>query len=340
MSNPILVEIYRGSVLESFHRGVVCIVNHNAEVILQAGDIQQICYPRSAMKLLQALPLIERGGVEHFKLSNAELAVICGSHNGESFHVAAVDSILAKIGLTRNALLCGPQFPTSRAASNNLIKAGLKPEAIHNNCSGKHAGMLATCVLNGWSTHDYLNANHPLQQAILNVCSEMYQYPKTKMTTALDGCSAPIYAVPVYNQAVGYANLVNPRLPEQRKNACNKIIQAISQHPEMVAGTARYCSDMMKITAPEVIGKTGAEGIFCMAFTNIQLGVCIKIDDGKMDPQYGVAQAIIEASGLFSTSQLQTLHAYAERPIANFNKWETGTYQTNREWLEPFSRLL
>ena len=330
--NPILVDVYRGSVLESFHRGVVGVVNEKAEIVFSAGDINQLCYPRSAMKLFQVIPLLVNGGMEKFGLTLEEIAVMCGSHNAEPEHLRVVNSILQKIGLTKDALNCGPQYPSSKRDANALIKADQKPHHIHNNCSGKHAGMLATCILMGWPTDDYINPEHPLQQAILNTCSLMYEYPKEKMITALDGCSAPIFSVPVYNQALGFKNLVSTStLSASLQQACKTIIEAISTYPFMVAGTGRYCTDMMNITAPKIIGKTGAEGIFCMSFTQQKIGVCIKIDDGKMLPQYNVAQALIEASGLFTDQQLAPLHKYAKDELKNFNKLVTGDINVTKE---------
>jgi L-asparaginase II len=143
--------------------------------------------------------------------------------------------------------------------------------------------------------------------------------------------------VPVYNQAIGYKNLVShSHLPEATQQACKTIIEAVSSYPFMVAGTGRYCTDMMNITAPQIIGKTGAEGIFSMAFTEHKIGVCIKIDDGKMLPQYNVAQSLIEASGLFTSAELAPLHHYAEEELTNFNKFVTGTIRTNAKLFATF----
>lgn len=334
MSHPILVEVYRDSVLESFHRGVICVVDEHNNIVYSAGDVNQICYPRSAMKLLQVIPLLEHGGMEKFGFTLEEIAVMCGSHNAEPEHVSVVESILAKIGLNKEALHCGPQYPSSKKDANALIKADIKPHHIHNNCSGKHAGMLAMCVLMGWPIQDYINPNHPLQQAIKNTCSLLYEYPESEMITALDGCSAPIFSVPVINQAIGYKNLVHPKhLPKATQLACETIVKAVSAYPFMVAGTKRYCTDMMQITAPLIIGKTGAEGIFCMSFTQQKWGVCIKIDDGKMLPQYNIAQAIVEAANLFSPEQLSPLQSYLSAPITNFNKLTTGKIDVNQNVL-------
>lgn len=327
--NPVLVEVFRGGVLESFHRGVICLVNEKGETIFSKGDANQLCYPRSAMKYLQVLPLLEEGGMEHFGFTPEEIAVMCGSHNGEKEHVQAVRSVLHKIGLDESYLQCGPQLPSLKKDADQLIREGLAPIPVHNNCSGKHAGMLAMCVLKQWPVQSYIHPDHPLQQKIREICALFYQYPADKMVTALDGCSAPIFSVPVYHQALGYMRLVNPAgLSENLAKACKRVISSISAHPFMVAGTKRYCTDMMRITAPGIIGKTGAEGIFCMGFVEQKLGVCIKIDDGKMQPQYNVAQALLENSGLFEPGQLNSLHVYQQSPVKNYNKLQTGEIKT------------
>lgn len=333
--NPVLVEVFRGGVLESFHRGVICVVNKDGEVIYSEGDIQQVCYPRSAMKLLQVLPLIELGGMEKFGFTLEEIAVMCGSHNAEPEHLRVVRSILQKIGLSEEHLHCGPQYPSSKKDADELIRTGNKPHDIHNNCSGKHAGMLALCKLLDVSHDDYLSPAHPVQKIIFDCCAEMYEYDQNKMVTALDGCSAPIFSVPVYNQAISYKNLVHPAaFGDVRQKACAMVIEAVSTYPFMVAGSKRYCTDMMQITAPAVIGKTGAEGVFSMSFTEEKLGVCIKIDDGKMLPQYNVAQALLEASGKFDAAALQPLHAYKQNELKNFNKLVTGEINTRKNLFE------
>jgi L-asparaginase II len=235
-----------------------------------------------------------------------------------------VESILSKIGLHKNDLFCGPQYPSSKRDSDQLIRDNKKPEHIHNNCSGKHAGMLALCQLMNVPIHDYINPVHAIQQLILEYVEKIYEYPKEKMVTALDGCSAPIYSIPVLNQAIAFKNLVSNNYEEKIANACKIVVEAVSKYPFMVAGSKRYCSDMMQITAPQIIGKTGAEGIFCMSLPKQKIGVCIKIDDGKMLPQYNVAQAFVEATGLFSQETLEPLHHYLQEPLINFNKLTVG----------------
>lgn len=329
MSNPILVETYRAGVLESFQRGVVCVVDKDGKIIYSEGDVQQICYPRSALKLIQVMPMLESGAAEHFDFTLEEIAIMCGSHNGEPEHQRVVNSILSKIGLDKDKLFCGPQYPTDREESNRLICNHEKPHHIHNNCSGKHAGFLAYCVYKGWPVENYISPEHPAQQQVLQTVEEIYEYPKEKMVTALDGCSAPIFSMPVYNQAVGYKNLVYPvKFSEKRQKACAAIIEAVTQYPYMVAGRGRYCTDMMQVCAPRIIGKTGAEGVFCLGLPGEKIGVAIKIDDGKQHAQYHVAQRFIEATGMFTPEQLAPLNNYARQEIKNFNKFTTGEIKT------------
>jgi L-asparaginase II len=276
------------------------------------------------MKFIQVLPLIALGGIEKFGFTLEEIAIMCGSHNAEQEHLNVVNNILSKIGLTKSDLFCGPQYPSSKKEADNLIRENKKPEHIHNNCSGKHAGMLALCKLIDAPIDDYINPNHASQKLILEYVEKLYEYPKAKMVTAFDGCSAPIYSIPVFNQAIAFKNLVSNNYENDLSKACNIVIEAVSTYPFMVAGSKRYCTDMMQICAPQIIGKTGAEGIFCMSLPKQKLGVCIKIDDGKMLPQYNVAQAFVEATGLFDEETLKPLHHYLQADLTNFNKFTTG----------------
>ncbi len=328
--NPILVEVYRGGVLESFHRGVVCIVDRNEKVIYSEGDIHQLCYPRSALKFFQQIPMLMSGAAEHFGFSTEEIAIMCGSHNGEDRHIQVVNSILEKVGLSPGHLLCGAQYPSDKRSANRLIASGEKPGAIHNNCSGKHAGFLAYSVFLGADIKTYLEPLHPTQVAIRHVAAQFHARDEAAMQVALDGCSAPIYAIPVYNQALAYMRLANPAFGDTKlREACDRVVHAAREFPFMIAGSGRYCTDLIQTCSDELIGKTGAEGIYSLAFHKDIFGARIKIDDGKMLPQYNVAQKLVERSGLFSEEALAPLHHYMEEPLRNFNNWETGSIKVS-----------
>ncbi len=325
MANPVLVEVHRGDVLESFHRGVICIVNKNDEVIYSLGDVQQICFPRSAMKFFQQIPLLTSGAVEHFGFTQKEIALFCGSHNGEPEHVATAQSILKKIGLTQEDLECGPQMPTLKEDANYLIKNDLQPQKIQNNCSGKHAGFLAYCVYKNLPTKGYIDLMHPLHQEILKVTAAFHRYPLDKIKCAIDGCSAPIFAFPVINQAIAYKNLVHPvRFDEDTQRACKTMVDAITAYPEMIAGHKRYCTDLMKKANGKLIGKTGADGVYSIGLTEQHFGISIKVDDGKMGPQYNVAQEVIEQLGILNAEDNKSLRHYVVQENKNFGGLVTG----------------
>ena len=323
--NPVLVERYRAEVLESFHRGVVCMVNEHNEVIFSVGDIDQLCFPRSALKLFQVMPLLESGAAAQFGFTMEEIAIMCGSHNGEAEHLRVVSSILDKIGVNKSELRCGKQLPTLTEDRSALIKSDKSPEDIHNNCSGKHAGFLAYCVFAGYDIHSYIDPTHPLQKIIKSVTAEMHEIPEEKMVTAMDGCSAPIFSLTVKEQAIGYRNIVNPvKFSKARQESCATIINAMTQYPYMVAGKNRYCTEMMEVCGSRIFGKTGADGVYSLGFLQEKVGCTIKIDDGLMGPQYAVAQEMIQKSGLFTEEALAPLHKYIECELKNWNKFYTG----------------
>lgn len=325
-TNPILVNHTRGGIVESFHRGVVCVVDKEGNITSSLGDIQQVCYPRSALKLFQHIPLITSGAFDHFGFTLKELALMCGSHNGEAMHVETARSILAKIGMGEEHLGCGAQQPTHKKDFVALIKAHQEPGAIHNNCSGKHSGFLAWCKFHNASTEDYLSVEHPLHREIKRFTALFHEMDEKDLVTGLDGCSAPIFAMPVLNQAIAYKNLLFPEkfFDDNITRACALIREAVTTYPEMVAGTKRYCTDLMNVSKGKVIGKTGADGVYSMAIPQKGLGICIKIDDGRMGPQYNVAQQILETLGIFSDEEKNELKTYLVNENKNFAGNTTG----------------
>ena len=326
--NPVLVEVWRGKVLESFHRGLVCIVDEEGKIVFSVGNPQQVIYPRSSLKPFQVLPLIELGGIEKFGFTLEEIAIMCGSHNGQAEHLRVVQAILTKIGATENDFDCGIHNPWLEPDVKQLYILNQKPTQLHNNCSGKHAGFLALCKLINAPLDGYLNPEHPAQKLVKAAIAQVCEYPEEQLVLGLDGCSAPVYAMPAYNMAVGYKNLGESTFSTERKNACHIVVEAMAHHAFMVAGDTRYDTEMMDALGSEVMGKVGAEGVFGITFHNTKkLGVCIKIDDGKMHPQYAVAQKIIAASGLFSKEQLLPLQKFQHDDITNHAKRVTGYFK-------------
>lgn len=326
-ANPVLVVHTRGGITESFHRGVVCVVDEKGTILHQLGDTGQVCFPRSALKLFQHIPLITSGAFDHFGFTLRELAIMCGSHNGEAIHVEAARGILAKIGLDESYLGCGAQPPTHKKDYLTLVLAGKEPSAIHNNCSGKHSGFLAWSVYHNQPTDkSYLSPEHPLHRDIKKITALFHEMNEADLVTGVDGCSAPIFAMPVYNQALAYKNLTAPEKfgDPAITRACAMILEAIATYPEMVAGTKRYCTDLISATNGRIIGKTGADGVYCIAVPDQKTGICIKVDDGRMGPQYNIAQQVLQSLNLLTESEITRLGSYLENENRNYAGNVTG----------------
>jgi len=217
-------------------------------------------------------------------------------------------------------LQCGPQQPTHKKDFVQLIKSNEEPSAIHNNCSGKHSGFLAYCKYHNLSIDNYLQENHPLHLEIKKITALFYELNEAHLVVGLDGCSAPIFGMPLYNQALAYKNLI---CPESLNNseisaAAKRIVKAVTQYPQMVAGTKRYCTDLMAVTKGRIVGKTGADGVYSLAIPEKEMGVAIKIDDGKMGPQYQVAHQLLKQLNVLSHEESMELEKYGNFPIVNF----------------------
>ncbi|MEC9369012.1 MAG: asparaginase [Pseudomonadota bacterium] len=282
MSNTtVLVELTRGSLVESVHRGAIAILGADGSEVLSLGDIARPVYPRSAFKALQALPLVESGAAEAFSLSNAEIALACASHSGEAAHVATVRDLLMRLGLDERALACGAHAPSGEQAARDLLLSGARPSRLHNNCSGKHAGMLVLARHLGVPVEGYEHPDHPVQQRIRETISQMAGVALTPDGCGIDGCSAPNWAMPLRSLAHAFARFsVQAEMDDTRTAACCRILSACFEEPGMVAGTGRLCTSIMYRLKGRAFVKTGAEGVYAAMFPEHGLGVALKIDDG------------------------------------------------------------
>jgi L-asparaginase II len=326
--NPVLVEQWRGNLVETLHRGAVCVADAEGNVVFSTGDIHQKTYPRSALKFLQHLVLLESGAADHFQFTLAEIALMAGSHNGESHHVETAQSILQKIGLGESNLQCGAHPPFWPVEAERFFRQNRTSNQLFNNCSGKHAGFLAACIFLGYPLENYLDPEHPLQQKILKKVMEFCNIGEVP-PVAIDGCSAPIWGLSVYEQALGYAQLVHQsRFEHATGKACRVLLEAVSAHPEMVAGTDRYDTEMMQLLGDRVVGKVGAEGIFCLGFRRKNWGACIKIDDGKMLPQYLIAQELLNHFEELTDFERNALKKWNDLPVVNWKGIRTGEHRS------------
>ena len=334
--NPILSQTTRSGIVEKASRGAVSVVDAHGKEVLALGDTAALVFPRSALKLVQVLPLLEAGLPAKLGLPAAAIALMCGSHNAEPAHVNLALQILGAAKLGSQDLRCGTHPPLSKAVEYTLVTAGLPPASIHSNCSGKHAGFLAFAKLLGASIHDYTDPDHPVQVRIRAWVSRVFEVPETQLHFGIDGCTAPNYAMPLRNIALGFRNLA---LWEASVSEVSQMAHAVAQHPWMVAGTDRFCTLLMEAVGNQVLGKLGADGVYCMALRQIKWGVAIKIDDGSTGPQYQVALAILLALGVFPKGLPPSLHAFYQFPNFNCRDEVVGETSLSRDCLNAFAQL-
>ena len=327
-----LAEVYRGKnlqgslidpQLESVHFGIIAVLDETDRVLLSRGNIHCKAYIRSAAKPIQILPLIESGAVEHFGFTARECAVICGSHNGEPVHVQTVRKILRKVGLNRSFLQCGAHPPGHGPSAEELIRKGKACTAFHNNCSGKHAGMLACCVRKSYPLENYLDFDHPLQLKILAFIEKFSGAQDVFRGT--DGCSAPVFLLEIQQMARLFAQLA-----AQKHELLKRSFAILRSEPYMIGGLHRFDTDLMLNS--NVIGKVGGEGIHCVGIPSDgkrgAVGIAVKIADGNFRALYPVVMSLLKKFGALNDEQFQSLSYYARTPLKNHRKKEIGYIQS------------
>jgi len=298
-SHQPLLEILRGHIVESLHIGSIAVVDTNGKLLASYGDPQTVTFLRSSAKPFQVLPFVERGGVEHFHFTPRELAISCASHVGSRLHIETILHIQQKIGITEDHLQCGTHMPDDVAQFKAMIINNTKPTANYNNCSGKHTAMLAHAKMRGLSLENYLDTSHPIQTDILASISDLCQIPAQQIEPGTDGCSAPNFAMPLFNAALGFARLCDPRgLTSPRAEACHKITAAMTSHPEMASGYGEFDEQLMKVGGGRIVTKGGAEGF---QIAGIMPGI-IKPDS----PGIGIALKVLDGDAARRAADLST----------------------------------
>jgi len=317
---PVLVEVTRGSEVECRHRGEIAVVDKDGNLRTGLGDPATLVCMRSLAKPFQALPLITTGAAQAFGFGSEELALMSGSLSGQDFQVDLVKKILARLDLTPAALQCGSHPPLHRPTAKALAEAGEKPTALHHTCAGKHASMLALSVYHSWPVADYLRPSHPVQQLILNTVADMVGLNPHDIPVALDGCSAPVFYVPLANIARGFARLAAAPFdsPEGR------IMAACVSHPRHIAGDGRLETTIMQTLPSRVFAKTGAEGGFALALAEEGLGVALKIEDGASRPLGPAIIEVLQQLGSLAAEAQTALEAQWRPLIHNHRKQEVG----------------
>ncbi|MCK6449566.1 MAG: asparaginase [Alphaproteobacteria bacterium] len=309
---PVLVEVTRGGMVESRHAGTVAVVDAKGKTVLACGDIAQPVYPRSAIKPIQALPLIESGAAERYRLGDAEIALACASHGGEPRHVATVLTWLGRIGCTVDDLECGGHPPSHEASAEALYRGDGVVTPLHNNCSGKHTGFLSLAKHRGWPTRGYINEEHPVQQIVLRALAELGGADLARGARGIDGCGIPVVGMPIERLALAMARFADPGgLPDERVAAIKRIRAAMAKEPFMVAGTGRFCTRVMSTLGAAAMVKTGAEGVYMAALPTLGYGICLKIADGASRASQVALAAVLDRLGIEGAREL------AETPLKN-----------------------
>ena len=324
MSNPVLVAVIRGGLAESRHRGAVAVADAGGALVLGVGDVAAAVFPRSAVKALQALPLVESGAAERYGLGDEELALACASHSGERAHVEGVTRMLAKAGFEPSALRCGAHWPLSQAAAYALARTGA-PSALHNNCSGKHAGFLAVARARGVDHIGYWQPDHAVQREVHGVLQDLTGAVLSPDRRAIDGCSVPTWAVPLHSLAHAFAKFATGRgLSSDRALAAARVRAACTHQPWYVAGTGRFGTEIVRLLGERIFFKTGAEGVACGALPTLGLGIAIKCDDGAGRAAEAVAAALIARLLPLTDAERHALALFAQPTVRNWNGTEFG----------------
>lgn len=323
---PILVEVLRGGSVESHHRGSYAVTDARGRVVVAAGSIEEPVYPRSAVKPLQALPLIETGAADAAGLLPRQIALACASHKAEPSHVDAVRSWLAAIGLDEGALECGAHPPGSPDAAAELTRQGQPPSPAHNNCSGKHTGFLCTAVHLGEDPRGYIGRDHPVQRRVAAALAEMTGVDLEATSCGCDGCGIPTYGIPLHGLARGMARMADTSdLSPKRAAAATRILDAMAAEPFYVSGSESFVTECMRVAGDSVRVKTGAEGVYAAALPHLGYGVALKIDDGASRASELAMAALLKALGCFTEAQERALDPYLNPVIRNVVGGQVGT---------------
>jgi L-asparaginase II len=312
-----LIELTRNGVPECLHMGALAVTDTEGRVLAQVGNPHWLCFTRSTLKAMQALPLIQSGGVAHFGFTPPELAMMCASHNGEAMHVEQVASILRKSGTRTQQMRCGCHVPYRFTFFDRPMPEGFAYDERHHNCSGKHSGFLAYCVQHGLSTDDYTEVDHPLQQQVRQAVAHLAGLREEELTLGIDGCSAPNYAMPLSRLARSYARLAYPEADGLYGESLQQLGQAMSAHPELVSGTGRNDADFMRAGRGDWVSKVGADGVQVVASRARGQALAVKIMDGNKAALFAATVEALDQLGWLDDAQRQQLAPWRAQQLLN-----------------------
>lgn len=323
--HEIVARVYRGKGLESVHHGAIAVVDADGALVRFAGEVEFRTQARSEAKPFQAIPLLRTGAADRFGFTDKQVAVMCGSHTGTPEHVEVVRSNLAAAGLDESYLKCGSHPPIYYQVENRLPRAGEEFLPIQHNCSGKHSGFLALATFLGEDPERYLEPDSKTQQLVLDAVSEMYAYPRDQITIGIDGCSAPVFGMPLKQAAIAFARLANAVAEdESTRRVLSRIKGAMTDYPEMVSGPGRFDLALAKTFPGNVVNKIGAEGIEGIGFADPPLGIAVKILDGNPRALYPVVVEVLKRMGLLDGVDTTHLEPFVNPDITNWRGLVAG----------------
>lgn len=326
-TNPVLVEFIRGDLVENRHRGSYVVVDSQSDLIAATGHFRNNIYARSALKPIQVLAMLESGAADQYQVNEEEIALACASHNGEAQHANLVKSWLTRMGMDEADLECGIHAPMGRDSAKALAEKGEKPTAFHNACSGKHAGLLTLTKHLGASLKGYTAFDHPTQTAVNHIIAEMTGADIALAPRGVDGCHIPVIGTELRGLAVAMARLVDPKgLRESLQRSCERVVASMQNHPTLIAGTGRFCTDIIQKTKGEVVVKMGADGVFSAAVPKRKWGIALKIDDGNLKAAEVALVSLLHRLQIIQNKADFT--NYLEMPIHNWNRQIVGRIQS------------
>lgn len=325
-ARPFIVEVRRGAQVESRHPVVATIVDGDGKVLASWGDSQDWIFPRSSNKAIQALPLIESGAADAFSLSQSELSMACASHGGESRHTETAGAWLARIGRSADDLECGAHWPYHEDTARQLARDGKAPTNLHNNCSGKHSGMVSVATHLGEDVRGYVKPEHPVQRRVTAAIEDVCQVKIPAGQFATDGCSMPTMAIPLHNLAWGFARYITGTgLAPERAKAAKRLAAAVAAEPFFVAGTGRFCTVVMQAGKGRFIAKTGAEGVYTAASAELGVGIALKVLDGTARAAQTALGGLLEHLKLLDDAGREQIRPLVEQPLNNWRGINVGS---------------
>lgn len=314
--SEIIAKVTRGEITECIQRGDAVVVDSRGKILFFTGDPYKESFIRSSAKPLQTLEVFRSGAADFFGFTQREISIMCASHYGEKMHTDTVKGILRKIGLRREDLMCGSVYSMKSSISSRQTKEGFSPSEYYSCCSGKHSGMLAICRVLDMDRSGYYRPEHPLQQGILHTISHMCGIEKEKIGIGIDGCGVPVFSMPIYNMALGYARF-SAGTDEIYGRWCSRIYDSMAAEPEMLAGTRGFCSDLTRSAKGRFVGKLGADGIYCIGVRDLGIGIALKVESGDTKCIPPVIMDILSTLGLIDESQEKELFRYTSLPNKN-----------------------